>query len=46
MKRKTMKATAKDVMYTEFNTLRPDISISDAVHMMKPVKKSIKKFSG
>ena len=35
MKRKTMKARAKDVMYTEFNTLRPDIPISEAVRIFR-----------
>lgn len=47
MKSKTMKATAKDVMYTEFNTLRPDIPISEAVRMFrKASEKEQKKVFG
>lgn len=47
MKRKTMKATAKDVMYTEFNTLRSDIPISEAVRMFrKASEKEQKKVFG
>lgn len=38
-----MKATAKDVMYTEFNTLRPDIPISEAVRMFRKASEKEKK---
>jgi len=42
-----MKATAKDVMYTEFNTLRSDIPISEAVRMFrKASEKEQKKVFG
>ncbi|MGA7105146.1 MAG: CBS domain-containing protein [Candidatus Deferrimicrobiaceae bacterium] len=42
-----MKARAKDVMYTEFNTLRPDIHISEAVRMFrKASEKEQKKVFG
>ena len=42
-----MKARAKDVMYTEFNTLRPDIPISEAVRMFrKASEKEQKKVFG
>jgi len=42
-----MKATAKDIMYTEFNTLRPDIPISEAVRMFrKASEKEQKKVFG
>jgi CBS-domain-containing membrane protein len=47
MKRKTMKARAKEVMYTEFNTLRPDIHINEAVRMFrKASEKEQKKVFG
>ena len=42
-----MKATAKDVMYTKFNTLRPDIAISEAVRTFrKASEKEQKKVFG
>ncbi len=42
-----MKARAKEVMYTEFNTLRPDIHISEAVRMFrKASEKEQKKVFG
>jgi len=42
-----MKATAADIMYTKFNTLRPDVAISEAVRMFrKSSEKERKKIFG